>query len=57
MAALAILNLNVNSLADRQEKASAIVAPQNELQVVEQNAPIRRPMRQKPRSGFVNSWR
>jgi len=57
MAALAILNLNVNSIADRQEKASAIVAPQNELQVVEQNAPIRRPMRQRPKGGFVNSWR
>jgi len=57
MAALAILNLNVNSLADRQEKASAIVADQNELQPMEQNAPIRRPMRQRPKGGFVNSWR
>lgn len=57
MAALAILNLNVNSIADRQEKASAIVADQNELQPMEQNAPIRRPMRQRPKGGFVNSWR
>jgi phage terminase large subunit GpA-like protein len=57
MAALAILNLDVNSIADRQDRASAIVADQNQLQQVEQNAVIRRPMRQKPKSGFVNSWR
>jgi phage terminase large subunit GpA-like protein len=57
MAALAILNLNVNSIADRQERASAIVADGNELQISEQNTPIRRPMRQRPKGGFVNSWR
>ena len=57
MAALAILNLDVNNLADRQERASASVAPQNEIQTNEQNIILRRPMRQRPKGGFVNSWR
>lgn len=57
MAALAILNLDVNNLADRQERASASVASQNEIQSNEQNITLRRPMRQRPKSGFVNSWR
>jgi phage terminase large subunit GpA-like protein len=51
--ALAILNLNINAIADRQEAAAA--------QPVQQQ-PVQKPIpqvfqRPRPRGGFANSWR
>ena len=59
IAALAILNTNVDQLANRYEKQTSIVVPENEVEQTEQNkVMLQRPVRRSSKpNGFVNSWR
>ena len=58
-AALAILNTNLEQLADRYEKQSVSVVPENEVkETVQDKVMIQRPVRRSSKpNGFVNSWR
>jgi phage terminase large subunit GpA-like protein len=59
VAALAILNTNVDQLANRYEKQTSVVVLENEVEQTEQNkVMLQRPVRRSSKqSGFVNSWR